>query len=49
MKKILFFCFIIQLFFNVYSENNLKSLIPDYVISNEEFKKIQSRKGNVKK
>lgn len=45
MKKILFFCFIIQLFFNVYSENNLKSLIPDYVISNEEFKKIKDEYG----
>ena len=45
MKKILFFCFIIQLFFSVYSENNLKSLIPDYVISNEEFKKIKDEYG----
>ena len=45
MKKILFFCFIIQLFFNVYSENNLKSLIPDYVISNEEFKKNKDEYG----
>ena len=45
MKKILVFCFIFQLFFNVYSENNLKSLIPDYVISNEEFKKIKDEYG----